>query len=197
MTRERTHSSGPLPFRAAAGRVLVVGVGFIALVALLFGGVGAWQGRDQVPDAAPEPAPEAPPAPAPAPTPAPPPAPPEPAPDDDDDEAEETPPPAEPGVRPNSEVSVQVLDGISGGDQAAVARIVATLREAGFRIVAQNAGRPYDVTTVFYNDGYEAEARRVAQAIGAEVVNAMSSLPPERRLSASVNVHVIVGADSR
>jgi hypothetical protein len=196
MTRERTHSSGLLPFRTAAGRAVVAAVAFVAFVALLFGGVGAWQGRDRVPDAAPEPAPEAPPAPTPAPAPAPLPAPEEPAPDDDED-AEETPPPAEPGVRPNSEVSVQVLDGISGGDETAVSRIVATLREAGFRIVAQNTGRPYDVTTVFYNDGYEAEARRVAQAIGADVVNAMSTLPPERRLSAGVNVHVIVGADSR
>jgi aspartate aminotransferase-like enzyme len=75
--------------------------------------------------------------------------------------------------------------------------VVAALREAGFRIAAQNTGRAYDVTTVFYNDGYEAEARRVAQTIDASVVTAMSSLPPERRLSTGVNVHVIVGADRR
>jgi hypothetical protein len=203
MTRERTPSSGPLPFNAAAGRAVTVAVGFVALVALLFGGLGAWQQRDLSAAEAPAPAPAPPAPPAPAPAPAPPT-------DDEDadvgeddttegeDAGNEEPapaPPTEPAVRPNSEVSVQVLDGISGGGSAAVTRVVATLREAGFRIAAQNTGRAYDVTTVFYNEGYEAEARRVAQAIDASVVSAMSSLPPERRLSPGVNVHVIVGAD--
>jgi hypothetical protein len=196
MARERTPSSGPLPFNAAAGRIGVVAVGFIAIVALVFAGVGRWQSQDLTPVAAPTPAP----APAPVPAPAPAPAPSPPATDDADDaddEAEEPAPvpPAEPAVRPNSQVSVQVLDGISGGGATAVTRVVATLRDAGFRIAAQNTGRPYEVTTVFYNDGYEAEAGRVAQAIGATVVTAMSTLPPERRLSAGVNVHVIVGSD--
>jgi len=206
MARERTPSSGPRPFNAAAGRAVTVAVGFIALVALLFGGLGAWQQRDLAAADAPAPAPAPPPPPTVAPTP------PadadadgdadaddgEPA-EDDDAPAEEPAPaaPTEPATRPNSEVSVQVLDGISGGGSAAVTRVVAALREAGFRIAAQNTGRAYDVTTVFYNDGYEAEARRVAQTIDASVVTAMSSLPPERRLSSGVNVHVIVGADRR
>jgi hypothetical protein len=196
MTRERTSSAGLRPFGAAAGRAVTAAVGFVALVALLFGGLGAWQQRDLAA------------ADAPAPAPAPPPPPvvvPEPPSDDEDDadaaeeDAEEPAPaaPTEPATRPNSEVSVQVLDGISGGGSAAVTRVVATLREAGFRIAAQNTGRAYEVTTVFYNDGYEAEAQRVAQAIDARVVSAMSSLPPERRLNAVVNVHVIVGADRR
>ncbi len=211
MTRERTPSAGPRPFDAAAGRVVAVSVGFIAIVALLFGGLGAWQQRDLA--AADTPAP----APAPPPPPTVEPAPPadtdadgaegdaDEADDadagetDDDAPAEEPAPaaPTDPATRPNSEVSVQVLDGISGGGSAAVTRVVTALREAGFRIAAQNTGRAYDVTTVFYNDGYEAEARRVAQAIDASVVTAMSSLPPERRLSSGVNVHVIVGADRR
>jgi hypothetical protein len=198
MTRERTPSSGPLPFNAAAGRAVTVAVGFVALVALLFGGLGAWQQRDLAAADAPAPAP----APAPTPPPTVEPAPPADAGTDEDEGGEEPappapPPPAEPAARPNSEVSVQVLDGISGGGAAAVTRVVTALREAGFRIAAQNTGRAYDVTTVFYNEGYEAEARRVAQTIDASVVTAMSSLPPERRLSSGVNVHVIVGADRR
>jgi hypothetical protein len=174
-------------------------------VALLFGGLGAWQQRDLAAADVP--------APAPAPPPTVEPAPPadadadadaddadaEAGETDDDAPAEEPAPaaPTDPATRPNGEVSVQVLDGISGGGSAAVTRVVAALREAGFRIAAQNTGRAYDVTTVFYNDGYEAEARRVAQTIDASVVTAMSSLPPERRLSTGVNVHVIVGADRR
>jgi hypothetical protein len=197
VTRERDHSSGPRPFNAAALRVAVVATGFVALVALLFAGLGAWQDRDAPPPsgaAAPAPAPAPVPTPVvPSPTPVPvPPADEDPA---DDAEVEEPVVPAVPATRPNSEVSVQILDGISGGGATAVSRVVATLREAGFRIVAQNTGRAYDVTTVFYSDGFEAEGRRVAQAIGAEVVRAMSELPPERRLTSSVNVHVIVGAD--
>jgi hypothetical protein len=199
MTRERTSSAGLRPFGAAAGRAVTAAVGFVALVALLFGGLGAWQQRDLAAADAPAPAPAPPPVVVPQP------------PSDDEDDADaggetegdaedEEPAPAaptEPATRPNSEVSVQVLDGISGGGSAAVTRVVATLREAGFRIAAQNTGRAYEVTTVFYNDGYEAEAQRVAQAIDARVVSAMSSLPPERRLNAVVNVHVIVGADRR
>jgi hypothetical protein len=201
VTRERDHSSGPRPFNAAALRVAAVATGFVVLISLLFGGLGAWQDRDaRAPSGSAAPAPEPAPVPAPVPTPvvpAPTPAPVPPADEDpaDDVEVEEPVTPTVPATRPNSEVSVQILDGISGGGATAVSRVVATLREAGFRIVAQNTGRAYDVTTVFYSDGFEAEGRRVAQAIGAEVVRAMSELPPERRLTSNVNVHVIVGAD--
>lgn len=199
MTREPTPSSGPRPFNSAALRAGSVAAGFVVLVALLFAGLGAWQERDvsaSTPPPAPAPAPS-PPAPVPA----------APADDDADDpedtDAEEEEPaapaaPAEPAARPNSEVSVQVLDGITGGGTAAVNAAVAILREAGFRIAAQNTGRPYEVTTVFYNDGYAAEGQRVGAALGAStVVRAMSELPAERRLSAGVNVHVIIGSDRR
>lgn len=202
MTREPTPSSGPRPFNTAALRAGSVAAGFVVLVALLFAGLGAWQERDVSASTPPPPAPA--PAPAPAP-PAPAPAPPA---DDDADEPADTDAeteepaapavPAEPAARPNSEVSVQVLDGITGGGTAAVNAAVAILREAGFRIAAQNTGRPYEVTTVFYSDGYAAEGQRVGAALGAStVVRAMSELPAERRLSAGVNVHVIIGSDRR
>lgn len=202
MTREPTPSSGPRPFNAAALRAVAIAAGFVVLVTLLFSGLGAWQERDVSASTPPPPVPApAPPAPAP---PAPAPAPPA---DDDADEPADTDveegsaapaAPAEPAARPNSEVSVQVLDGITGGGNAAVDAAVATLREAGFRIAAQSTGRPYEVTTVFYSDGYAAEGQQVGAALGAStVVRAMSELPAERRLSAGVNVHVIIGSDRR
>jgi hypothetical protein len=208
VTRESTPSSGPRPFNAAALRVGAVAAGFVVLVTLLFGGLGAWQDRDVSASTSAEPAPAPVSPPPPAPAPAPDPADADGDADDLDDadgddggDAEEEPaapaPPAEPAARPNSEVSVQVLDGITGGGTAAVNAAVATLREAGFTIAAQNAGRAYDVTTVFYSDGFEAEGRRVGAALGVTTVRAMAELPAERRLSSSVNVHVIIGADRR
>jgi hypothetical protein len=72
-----------------------------------------------------------------------------------------------------------------------------TLTEAGFRIAASRDGRAYDVTTIFYTTGFEAEARLVGQVLGVSAINPMTDLPPERRLSSSVMVHVVVGADRR
>jgi hypothetical protein len=193
----------------SAARVLSVGVGFVVLVAALFAGVGAWQDRDAtaappaVPAPAPKPAPAPPPAPAPAPTPD----------DDADDDADDadddadaddadddtsaapTQPPAT-GPRPQ-DVSVQVLNGIGPDGTAAVDRTRRTLTDAGFRIAASRSARPYDVTTIFYTVGFEAEGRLVGTTLGVTAVRPMTDLPPERRLSSSVMVHVVVGTDRR
>lgn len=191
---------GSLP--SSAVRVLGAGVGFIVLVAALFAGVGAWQDRDTTPDdtvAAPEPEP------APAPAPRPDPDAPDDGSDDDADDADGDTPgdadaPAEPpvtvGPRP-ADVTVQLLNGIGQDGSAAIARVRTTLTEAGFRISAVNAGRPYDVTTIFFSVGFEGEGRLVASALGVDQVFVMTDLPPERRLSATVMVHVVVGADRR
>lgn len=189
---------------SSAVRVLGTGVGFVVLVAALFAGVGAWQDRDTTPDetvAAPEPAPE--PAPAPQPDPD---APDEGADDDadaddaDGDTPDDADAPAEPpvtvGPRP-ADVTVQLLNGIGQDGSAAITRVRTTLTEAGFRISATNAGRPYDVTTIFFSVGFEDEGRLVASALGVDQVFVMTDLPPERRLSATVMVHVVVGADRR
>ena len=188
---------------SSAVRVLGVGVGFVVLVAALFAGVGAWQDRDVT--AATSPA-------EPAPAPAPPPAPtPEPgdtdgddgdgdgddqdgdAPDEPDDAPE---PPAADGLRPK-DVTVQILNGIGADGGAAVTRTRTTLGDAGFVIRATSNARAYDVTTIFYTDGYEAEARLVGSVLGVNAINAMSTLPADRRLSTSVMVHVVLGADRR
>jgi len=207
-------ASGPLGKLAglrslppSAVRFLGTGVGFVVLVAALFAGVGAWQDRDTTPDdtvAAPEPAPS--PSPAPQPEPGGPTDPdPEPEPDPDGEPTDDTPdtpdtptePPATEGPRP-ADVSVQLLNGIGPDGSAAVTRVRTTLAEAGFRISAQNTARiPYDATTVFYTVGREAEGRLVASALGVNQVFVMTDLPPERRLSSTVMVHVVVGAARR
>jgi len=191
---------------SSAARIVATGVGFVVLAAALFAGVGAWQDRDKTPGdaAAPvEPAPD--PAPAPAPSP-------DPMDDadgndtdadtdadgDDADGEDDAPaePPATQGPRP-ADVTVQLLNGIGADGSAGVARVRTTLIDAGFRISASNPGRPYDVTTVFYTVGFEAQGRLVASTLGVSQVFVMTDLPPERRLSPSVMVHVVVGADRR
>jgi hypothetical protein len=180
----------------SAIRVLGGGLGFVVLIAAVFAGVGAWQDRDRSPDIAIE-APD----PAPAPTPVPDPVEP-PAPDGDAPDAPEEEPdgavdeqPVE-GPPPGS-VSVQLLNGIGADGASGVAAVRSLLSEAGFRIVASNAGRAYDRTTVFYTVGFEAEGRLVARTLGTTEVFVMTDLPAERRLSSSVMVHVVVGADRR
>jgi hypothetical protein len=193
---------------SAAFRAFGLGVGFVVLVAAVFAGVGAWQDREPAPDeqvAAPEPSPVPPPTPAP-------------EPDDDEDDEPDTegpgdggstdgegegegeggavePPPVT-GPRP-ADVSVQLLNGIGADGAAGVARVRTTLADAGFRIAASRDGRAYDVTTIFYTVGFEAEARLVGQVLDVRAINPMTDLPPERRLSSSVMVHVVVGADRR
>jgi hypothetical protein len=186
---------------SSAVRVLGVGVGFVVLVAALFAGVGAWQDRDVTAATSP-----AEPAPAPAPPPAPTPEPGDTDGDDDDgddpdgddpDEPDDAPePPAADGLRPK-DVTVQILNGIGADGGAAVTRTRTTLGDAGFVIRATSNARAYDVTTIFYTDGYEAEARLVGSVLGVNAINAMSTLPADRRLSTSVMVHVVLGADRR
>jgi hypothetical protein len=187
---------------ASAFRAIALGAGFVVLVAAVFAGVGAWQDRDAEPDgpvAAPEPVPVVPPVPTP-----------EPDGDDEDDagpeapdggdEADETPaeptPPPTTGPSP-SDISVQLLNGIGPDGAAGIARVRAILVDAGFRIAASRDGRAYDVTTIFYTVGFEAEARLVGQTLGVTAINVMTDLPPERRLSSAVMVHIVVGADRR
>jgi len=211
-------ASGPLgglaglrSLPSAAIRVLSVGVGFVVLVAALFAGVGAWQDRDLRADDAPA-------APSPAPAPVPAPAPqddPAADPGDDDGEGDEDPDapdgdadapgdgdgtgdaaPAPVGPRPQ-DVTVQLLNGAGEGGAAAVGRVRTQLADAGFRIAATNTGRAYDRTTVFYTVGFEAEGRLVASVLATSEVYPMTELPEDRRLSSTVMVHVVVGADRR
>jgi hypothetical protein len=159
---------------SSAVRVLGAAVGFVVLAAALFAGVGAWQDRDTTAgrrDRRRDPAPA--PAPAPAarrlgspvtgPTTRDGPSPrtgtrrrhdgqPVDAPDGESP-APARDPPGPPTVR---DVTIQLLNGIGADGAAAISRVRTTLTEAGFRISASNAGRPYDDTTIFYTVGFEA-----------------------------------------
>ena len=201
-------ASGPLrgiaglrSLPSSATRVLATAVGFVVIVAALFAGVGAWQNRDLT--AAPRPA-----APAPEPEPE---ADPDPVPDQDEDADPDpsdgddapddvgdpddaAPAPPTTGVRPE-DVTVQLLNG--SGVEGATGPVRTVLTDAGFRITAASQARPRDVTTIYYTVDFEAQGRLVASVLATDQVFPMTDLPPERRLSSTVMVHVIVGADRR
>jgi hypothetical protein len=87
-------------------------------------------------------------------------------------------------------ISVQVLDGyqLDGGDAANA--IAEQLRTAGYDVIAENPAIAYEVTTVLWTAGFEAQARQVAEEIGATEVREQPG-----NLSTEVAVHVVVGAD--
>lgn len=118
--------------------------------------------------------------------------------DDDEDEPEED---EEPGLteeeaqelidaaRDPSATSVQVLD--AGGGSSAADDVAETLGELGYDVVAVNPSRiDYDVTTVLFTDGNEAEA----EAMRARDER-FSETAPNERLSDGVDLHVVVGPD--
>ena len=84
---------------------------------------------------------------------------------------------------------MQVLDGAGSGMRAA--RAVQQLEGAGYEVAATGAtSRPYDKTTVFYQPGYEQQARDAAGVIGAADV-----LVAPANLEKSIPLAVVIGAD--
>ena len=118
----------------------------------------------------------------------------EPAPEDEDapqpDGEDDAPAPDGPGRIDPADVSVQVLDGYQQDGGAAVDEVAARLGELGYRVVATNPALRYEVTTVLWTDGFEAEGRQVAEDLGAAEVRQQPG-----NLSTQVAVHVVVGAD--
>lgn len=88
------------------------------------------------------------------------------------------------------EVTVQVLDGYRDDGGSAAAAVASQLREEGYPVVAENPAISYEVTTVLWTSGFEAEARQVAAEIDAAEVREQPG-----NLSTQVHVHVVVGAD--
>ncbi|MGH3665819.1 MAG: LytR C-terminal domain-containing protein [Egibacteraceae bacterium] len=84
--------------------------------------------------------------------------------------------------------TIQLLDG-SSSDATDDASDVLT--ELGYDVIAINAGKDYDETTVFFNDGN----RRAAGALRARDGRFGEIAPNDRGLSTAVDLHVIVGAD--
>ncbi len=88
------------------------------------------------------------------------------------------------------DVTVQVLDGYQADGGAAASGVAGTLREQGYTIMGENPARRYEVTTVLWTPGFEAQARQVAADLGAAEVRQQPG-----NLSERVQVHVVVGAD--
>jgi hypothetical protein len=115
--------------------------------------------------------------------------------DEEPDVAEEEPEP-EPEPEPEADridpasVTVQVLDGYRADGGTAARTVAASLRDGGYRVVAENPALAYEVTTVLFTAGNEAAARQVAADLGAPEVREKPA-----NLSDQVAVHVVVGAD--
>lgn len=107
----------------------------------------------------------------------------------EDEAPAEEPTPSEPAIDPAS-ISVQVLDGYRQDGGAAAATVYQQLESAGYNIIARNPAIAYEVTTVLWTAGHEAEGRQVAQEIGAPDAREQPG-----NLSTQVNVHVVVGSD--
>jgi hypothetical protein len=108
---------------------------------------------------------------------------PEPSPEPTEDE------PAAAAIPPG-DISIQVLDGYKTDGGTAARGIAASLRDDGYRVIAENQALSYDRTAVLWTAGNEAAARQVAAAIGAAEVREQPG-----NLSSAVDVHVVVGAD--
>lgn len=111
--------------------------------------------------------------------------------DEPSGESTEPPEESEPAESiPPQQITVQILDaaddeGVAAGD------VAATLRKDGYRVVAEHpAVRTYEQTTVFYSPGHEASARQIAAQYGFPRVGPMPD-----NLNDTVRVHVVVGTD--
>ncbi len=96
----------------------------------------------------------------------------------------------EPARIPAEDIDIQVLDGYREDGGTAATAVAAELRELGYVIAAENPAIAYEETTVLWSEGYEAEARQVAEDLGGTPVREQPG-----NLSAQVKVHVVVGAD--
>jgi len=100
-----------------------------------------------------------------------------------------SPSPTEPGL-PDG-ISAQVLDAIHDDSGVGATDAADRLEAAGVEIIAENkAVRVYELTTIFYSTGREADAQAVADFLGVGVVEAAPDT-----LTAAVDVHVVVGQD--
>lgn len=101
------------------------------------------------------------------------------------------PPGEEPTATPpqGEGISVQLLDGV--GDQELVDAVTAVLEGMGYDIVAMSrSSRGYEETTIFYSDGFASAGRALRRAD-----DRFGVVEPNTRLSTSVNLHVVIGAD--
>ena len=97
-------------------------------------------------------------------------------------------------TRPNNQVKVFVAN--ASGVQGSAGRAADTLKAAGYVAVAGNAPAHVKTTTVYYTEGYQAEAQGVAAALGAPAaaVQPMPTPPPIADIQGA-QVLVMLGPD--
>jgi hypothetical protein len=92
-------------------------------------------------------------------------------------------------ARDPAETSVQVLD--AGGGSTATSDVAEVLADLGYDVVAINPSRvDYDVTTVLFTSGNDAEAEGLRARD-----ERFAATAPNERLSEGVDLHVVVGPD--
>ncbi len=99
-----------------------------------------------------------------------------------------------PSTRPANQVKVFVANG--AGIQGAAGKAVETLTPLGYVAVAGNSPNKVKTTTVYYTEGYQAEAQGVAAALGAPAasVQPMPTPPPIADIQGA-QVLVVLGPD--
>ena len=97
-------------------------------------------------------------------------------------------------TRPNNQVKVFVAN--ASGVQGSAGRAADTLKAAGYVAVAGNAPNRVQTTTVYYTEGYQAEAQGIAAALGAPAaaVQPMPTPPPVADIQGA-QVLVMLGPD--
>ncbi len=97
-------------------------------------------------------------------------------------------------VRPPNQVKVFVAN--AAGVQGAAGRAADTLKAAGYVAVAGNSPTRVDTTTVYYTEGFQAEAQAVAATLGvpATSVQPMPTPPPVADIQGA-QVLVVLGPD--
>ncbi len=102
--------------------------------------------------------------------------------------------PTTPSTRPPNQVKVFVAN--AAGVQGAAGRAVEVLTPLGYVAVAGNSPTRVDTTTVYYTEGFQAEAQGIAQALGAPAaaVQPMPTPPPVADIQGA-QVLVVLGPD--
>ena len=93
---------------------------------------------------------------------------------------------------PVSNPSIQLIDAVLDDDGAAFNRVKSELQSAGWTIRFETSSfRVHDETKIWFTPGNESVANQIRADLGFGIVEAAPS-----NVSASVNVHVVVGKDA-
>ncbi|MDX1511274.1 MAG: LytR C-terminal domain-containing protein [Nitriliruptorales bacterium] len=182
---------GDTSFRDSLVRNAASAVGLVIVAALVFWGLSAIGNDDggvvvanptptatptQAPTGAPTPTVAPSPTPTPTPTPSPTPTP----------TVTATPEP------PVTNPSIQLIDAVLDDDGAAFNRVKSQLQAAGWTIRFETSSfRVHDETKIWFTPGNESVANEIRADLGFGIVE-----PAPSNVSASVNVHVVVGKDA-